>query len=180
MIFKTAIAGVVPRQLAEATVMTVYPSMAEWPIARTLGTWYQNRAGLGNILTVGNLLALMLIPVSLLMFALRLWWFRQYRLTNRRIVVERLRWKLYPLFGFLPVPTKAVFAEDRAVALDRFDSISIETKPGDAWYSCGDLCFRQGGVETFRLSGVRNPASFRQTCWNSHLSYVALTKQGLG
>ena len=72
----------------------------------------------------------------------------RYRLTNRRIIVER---------GLTSV-------EDKAVDLDRFDTINIDVQPGQAWYDAGDLVFKLGNVETFRLEGVSRPAAFRETC----------------
>ncbi|HND55809.1 MAG TPA: PH domain-containing protein, partial [Pirellulaceae bacterium] len=86
---KQAIAGVSPSQLGEATVMTVWPSIARFQLGRTLGQLMANKSG-AYIFTVGNLMALLSIPV-----ALALYFYRiapvvglRYRLTNKRIVVH--------------------------------------------------------------------------------------------
>ena len=88
------------------------------------------------------------------------WSCRRYRLTNRRVVVDR------GLRG----------AEERSVALDRFDTVEVVVLPGQEWYHAGDLVFRLGPVETFRLSGVPRPETFRQTCLKAHISYVGIAK----
>ena len=64
--------------------------------------------------------------------------------------------------------------EDKAVDLDRFDRIDIDVVPGQAWYHAGDLVFRLGNVETFRLEGVSRPAAFRETCLKSHLAHATV------
>jgi len=78
----------------------------------------------------------------------------------------------------VPMPCIRFNAEVKAIELDRFDSIEIDCKPGQAWFAAGDLVFKRGDVETFRLEGVSRPESFRQTCFKSHLSYVGV-KQAL-
>jgi hypothetical protein len=92
-------------------------------------------------------------------------WCVRYRLTNRRIVVEQ------PYGG----------GEVKSVSLEHFDSIQLEVLPGQAWYHAGDLVFRQGAIETFRLSGISRPETFRQTCLKAHSSYVGVAKaRGMG
>jgi hypothetical protein len=83
----------------------------------------------------------------------------QYRLTNRRVVMENP-------FG----------DEIKSVALDRFDAIEVVIEPGQAWFKAGDLVFRQGTTETFRIAGVPRPETFRQTCLKAHLSFVGVQK----
>jgi hypothetical protein len=85
---------------------------------------------------------------------------RRYRLTNRRIVVEQ------PFGG----------GEQRSVSLDRFDSVTLQVLPGQAWYPAGDLVFRNGATETFRLEGVPHPEPFRQTCIKAHQAFVGVQK----
>ena len=48
---------------------------------------------------------------------------------------------------------------------------SASLLPGQAWYHAGDLVFKLGNVETFRLEGVSRPAAFRETCLKSHLAH---------
>jgi hypothetical protein len=146
------IAGVSPAQTREVTVMSVWPSIAMFGLGRMLGSGFAITWPDIYIFRLGNLLALASIPVALLLYAMRI--FIRYRLTNRRIVVERgMNWR-----------------EDKAVELDRFNAIDIVVQPGQAWYNAGDLVFRQGNVETFRLEGVSRPAAFRETCLKAHLS----------
>jgi hypothetical protein len=82
-----------------------------------------------------------------------------YRLTNRRVVVENP-------FG----------AEIKSVSLDRFDAIDVVVEPGQAWFKAGDLVFRQGAVETFRIWGVPRPETFRHTCLKANMSFVGVQK----
>lgn len=157
-----AIAGVTPAEVQEVTVMTVWPSVAMFGAGRALGRLYSIRWPDVYIFRLGHLLALLFIPVSLVLFFMRILpgTGLRYRLTNRRIVVER---------GIRGV-------EERAVELDRFDSITIEVLPGQEWYDAGDLVFKLGATETFRLPGVSRPEAFRQTCLKSHMVNVGVKK----
>ncbi len=78
----------------------------------------------------------------------------------------------------IPMPCLYFDREVKAIELDRFDSIEIDRKPGQAWFDAGDLVFKRGDVETFRLEGVSRPESFRHTCLKSHASFVGV-KQAL-
>ena len=176
-----AIVGVAPPELGEVTNMVVWPSAAKFGFAQTLGRMFRIRAGIGNVLTVGNMIALASIPAGLAMYFLKinpgigippiarwmpkaLWIWNplcvRYRLTNRRVVIEQ---------GF---SGKAIVE----VSLDRFDSIEVTVKPGQEWYKAGDLIFSNGGIETFRLLGVQRPETFRQTCLKSRQSFVGVKK----
>lgn len=156
--------------------MTVWPSLAARWDGRQLARWiYSIGLGKGLLpfnLTVGKLLAFATAPAILPLYFLTvipgigipgLFWIKnshckRYRLTNRRVIVE------YALGA----------AEERALALDRFDSIAVEVLPGQEWYHAGDLIFRLGETETFRLAGVPRPEAFRQTCLKAHHSYVGV------
>src|SRR5688572_3634756 len=87
---KQAISGVAPADLSEVTVMTVWPSIAAYPLGRTLGRLYENRAGVG-IVTVGKIFMALTIPIALALFALSLLpgITRRYVLTNRRVAVQK-------------------------------------------------------------------------------------------
>ena len=159
-----AIAGVAPVESAETTVMTVWPSVAGMrllgiPVGKIIGRLLNIKAGF-YIFTVGNLIALMAIPVGLLLYFKRVGPFvaTRYRVTNRRIIVER----------------GLTAKEEKAIEFDRFDNIAVEIDPGDEWYKSGDLVFSNGEVERFRLEGVSRPESFRQVCWKSHQAYVGI------
>jgi hypothetical protein len=158
---KQAIAGVMPAQSAEATIMMVWPSVAATPTGRFFGRLYGIRAGF-SFLTVGNLIALLSIPIMLPLYAVRKlpFWVQRYRLTNRRVIIER---------GIHGRP-------EQYVDLDRFDQIDVVVLPGQEWYPAGDLVFRRGTIETFRLRGVQRPETFRQTCLKAHQAYVGVRK----
>ena len=155
-----AIAGVAPAEVHEATIMTVWPSNASFGLGRALGRGYAITWPDLYIFRLGNLIALASIPLALVLYFLRILpgIGTRYRLTNRRIVVER------GLAG----------KEDKAVDLDRFDTIDIDVQPGQAWYDAGDLVFKRGNMETFRLEGVSRPAAFRQTCLKAHMAYTGV------
>jgi hypothetical protein len=169
------VAGVAPTQLQEVTVMTVWPSLSATSFGRLWGRLFAIEAGFalfGVPITVGRLMALASIPFMLaLYFLMRLPrfpgviigisnpWCWVYRLTNRRVVMENP-------FG----------AEIKSVSLDRFDAIEVVVEPGQGWYKAGDLVFRQGAVETFRIWGVPRPETFRQTCLKANMSFVGVQK----
>ena len=153
--------------------MTVWPSLSATSFGRFWGRLFAIEAGFrlfGVPLTLGRLFALVSIPFMLaLYFLMRLprvpfvligfrngfcW---QYRLTNRRVIVENP-------FG----------AEIKSVSLDRFNAIDVVVEPGQAWFKAGDLVFRQGATETFRIWGVPRPETFRQTCLKARMSYVGV------
>ena len=158
---KRAIAGVVSRDAAEASVMTVWPSIAAYPSGRWLGRLYNLRGG-SYIFRLGNFIALASIPHALALYAYRILPYvgTRYALTNRRIIVQR---------GLMAV-------DDKSVDLDRFDRIEVVVQTGQEWFQAGDLVFFQQNTETFRLEGVSRPESFRQICMKSHDAYVGLSE----
>jgi hypothetical protein len=170
-----AISGVTPASVHEVTTMTVWPSIAVYPDGRWLGRLYSNKAGFW-VITVGNLLALASIPHALFRYFFRLATGKSYKLTNRRVIElgNRMgfRWS-FPFFL-----TFQIGRELRWVDLDRFDTIDLVRQPGQEWFDAGDLIFKLGNVETFRLEGVSRPESFRQTCLKSRAAFVGV-KQAL-
>jgi hypothetical protein len=177
------IAGVAPAELGEVTAMVVWPSMAALrlgplPIGQLLGQLYTIRAGFREPLfnvpfRVGWFLAIVTAPLTVpLYFLMRLPrfplvfigftnpWCWHYRLTNRRLVVE------HPFGG----------GEIKSIALDRFDSIQIETQWGQDWYHAGDLVFYRATAETFRIEGVPRPDTFRHTLLKARTSFVGVQK----
>ena len=173
---RQAISGVTPASEREVTIMTVWPSLAATAYGRWWGRRFESRIGLsllGVPLTLGRLLALISIPFILplyfhmliprlpgIVFGVPNPSCRRYRLTNRRVIVEQ------PFGG----------GEQQSVSLDRFDSIDLEIQPGQAWYPAGDLVFRNGAVETFRLLGVPHPEPFLHTCMKAHQVFVGVQK----
>lgn len=168
--------GVIPAAQNERTVMVVWPSLAARGDGRMFGRIFANDALAGVLpfnITLGKLLAVACIPLILPLYFFTVlpriplvvagWtnpWCVRYRLTNRRVVVEQ------PFGG----------GEQKSVSLDHFDSISVEVLPGQQWYHAGDLVFRQGQVETFRLAGVPRPETFRQTCLKAHQSFTGVAR----
>lgn len=157
-----AISGVSPASVQETTIMTVWPSNAMFGVGRALGRAYSQRFPDIYFLRIGNLWALLSIPIALVLFFMRVAPFigQRYTLTNRRVVVYK---------GLL-------IQEERSVALDRFDKVEIHVLPGQAWYHAGDLIFRLGNTETFRLAGVSRPEAFRSQIIKAHMAYVGVKK----
>ena len=161
---KQAIAGVTTPGEREATIMTVWPSVAAMslagiPVGLILGRLYSIKAGF-YIFTVGNLLCLLSIPLALVLYFKRIGPFvgRRYRLTNRRVVVER----------------GLTSKDEKSIALDHFDAVDIVVRPGQEWYDAGDLVFRQGNVERFLLEGVSRPQAFRHVCMKARNGFVGV------
>ena len=61
--------------------------------------------------------------------------------------------------------------------LDDFDSIDIVVLPGQPWYKAGEMIFRKGPIETFRISGVSRPESFRRTCLESQRAFTSVKQE---
>src|SRR6185503_513333 len=114
-----AITGVTPSETREATIMTVWPSVAMYGPGRALGRLYAIRWPDVYIFRLGNLIALASIPFALPLYFLKILHFvgTRYTVTNRRIVVLR----------------GIVGKEEKSVDLDRFDTVEIATQPGQAW-----------------------------------------------
>lgn len=154
---KQPIAGVSPPELGEVTVMTVWPSIAAHPLGRMLGRLYAIRFPDLYIFRLGNLFALMFIPISLVLFFRRLGPLvaTRYRVSNRRLIVER---------GLRNV-------EESSVSLDQFEEVLVEVQAGQSWYYAGDLVFKKGDTEVFRLTGVSRPETFRTVCLKAQIAY---------
>ena len=165
---KQAIAGVTPATEREVPLMTVWPSVAAMSLGPLpVGLWLGRLYGISTgwyIFTVGNLMCLLTIPVALVLYFVRIapGVATRYRVTNRRIIVQR------GIAG----------RDERSIALDEFDQIQVVVQPGQAWYDAGDLVFLQGQSERFRLPGVSRPHAFRQVCLKTHQAYVGV-KQAL-
>ena len=133
------------------------------PAGRLIGRLCGLRAGYG-FFSIGKIFALLLIPFAMGLFVVSLLpgMIERYKLTNRRVIVQR---------GLRSV-------DDRWVDFDRFDAIDIEVLPGQEWFPAGDLVFRRGAIETFRLAGVSRPESFRHTCLAARRGYLVRGKAG--
>jgi hypothetical protein len=144
------IAGVVPSELAEVTCKVVWPTIAATRVGRLVGRLAAVRLGLGEFFTLGKLLAVATIPLSLAAFGWQLMPYvcRRYTLTNRRVIIR-----------------KGLTAVDGPwISLDDFDAIDVEVLPGQDWFHAGDLVFRHGELEVLRWAGVPRPESARQVC----------------
>lgn len=153
---RSSIAGVVPPATAEATIMSVWPSLAAFPTGQFFGRLYLIDVGAWPV-TIGNLIALASIPVMLTLYVIKRlpWSITRYRLTNRRVTIDRgISWKV-----------------EQYVDFNRFDAVEVEVRPGQEWYPAGDVVFRLGTLETLRLLGVRRPEAFRQACLKVQQSY---------
>ena len=157
---KHAIAGVSPSELGEVTNMVHWPSIARFALGRFHGRLYAIRLGFGHIFTLGKLFVLLTIPGALGLYFVRVapFFAVRYRLTNRRMIIER----------------GMKYTEVQSVSLDGFDEIEIQVLSGHAWYWAGDLVFKRSGTETFRLAAVVRPETFRQTCLKARNSFVGV------
>jgi hypothetical protein len=144
------IAGVTPSELAEVTCKVVWPTIGATRAGRLVGRLAAVRVGWGEFFTMGKLLAVATIPISVAVFAWQLLPIvcRRYALTNRRIIIRK---------GLVPV-------DQRWIGLDEFDAVEVEVLPGQEWLHAGDLIFRRGGTEVFRLAGVSRPEILRRVC----------------
>ncbi len=136
--------------------MVVCPSVSASPLGRFLGRLYDTRVGV-PVLNLANLFLVLSIPIAI---ALYLWTVlpgvgTRYRITNRRVIVERgLKDK-----------------EVRSLRLDQFDRMVIEQLPGQRWFRSADLIFYDGQQEVFRLAGVPYPDVFRAACQKASMTY---------
>jgi hypothetical protein len=156
---KQPIAGVMPTDLGEAPLMTVWPSIGAFAAGRWVGGLCALPIGIAPF-TLGKIMALATIPVSLVVYFWRLMpgYCRRYAVTTRRIVIRR---------GLTAV-------EDRWINLDEFDEIRIEVLPGQTWLRCADVSFRRDGHEMMRLAGVSHPEPFRQACLKAQTALVSV------
>ena len=132
----------------DAPVMTVWPTIGATAAGRLVGRLSAVPIGLGEFFTLGKLLALATIPISLTVFAWQLLPLvcRRYAITTRRLVIRK---------GYSET-------DEKSIHLDAFDAIDVEVLPGQQWLKAGELTFRRDGSEVFRFSGVSRPEVFRQ------------------
>ena len=164
-----SVAGLMPSDLAEVTCKVVWPTIGATRAGRLVGRLADVRFGFGQFFTLGKLLALATIPVSLAVFCWQLMpcVCRRYALTNRRIIIRK---------GLRPV-------DERWVNLDEFEAIDVEVLPGQQWLHAGNLIFRHGGQEVLRLSGVSRPEIFCHVCQTARdalLSVRSVVQQQAG
>ena len=143
----------------ERASKVVWPAIGALAAGRVVGRLCANRFGVRGF-TLGKLLAVATIPVSLAVFAWQLLpvVMRRYCLTDRRVVVEKGLGR----------------SEERAIGLDEFDVLEIQLLPGQEWLRCGDVIFLRGGQEVFRLPGVPRPQTFRELCLKQRNTLLAV------
>jgi hypothetical protein len=66
--------------------------------------------------------------------------------------------------------------DEKWVQLDGFDNIEIKVLPGQQWYHAGEMIFKKGAIQTFRISGVPRPEPFRETCLKAERAFVGVAK----
>ena len=85
------IAGVTPAELTEVPWKIVWPTIAATALGRLVGRLSAIRLGWGEFFTLGKLLAVATLPLSLLVYFWQLtpYGCRRYMLTNRRIIIRK-------------------------------------------------------------------------------------------
>ena len=151
-----------PARLPEIDAMTVWPTIGATRLGRLVGGLAGIPIGLGGFFTVGVLMAVVTIPISLAVFVWQLLPFvcRRYTLTDRRIIIKK---------GLTGV-------EHAAIDLDGFDAIEVKVLPGQAWLHAGELIFLQQGRPVFQLSGVSRPEVFREICLKAQESLLSVRR----
>ena len=180
---KQAIAGVIPAEVQEGTIMVVWPSIGAFALGRWIGTWLAIRWPDIYFIRLGVLLAPIAIPFALVLYFYRLMpsFFGLplhgtfYKLTNRRVLELRneLAFRRDERDG-IAKPRFLFGVETKSVQLDRFDAIDIVRRPGQPWYDAGDLVFRDGATETFLLDCVSRHEAFRHNCLKARMAYVGV------
>lgn len=146
----------------EVTLMAVWPTIGATRAGRLVGRLSGIRFGLGRFFTMGKLLAVLTIPLSLGVFFWQLLPFvaRRYWITDRRIMIQD---------GLSAV-------SGQSIGLDQFDEIRVEQLAGQAWLRTGEVVFLSAGREVFRLSGVPRPEVFRRVCLEAQSSLAAVRR----
>lgn len=144
--------------ISETRMATRWPTIGYCSLGRFCGGLCGIEIGFSRIFTIGTLMMLVTLPVTLAIYAWQLMPFvcRRYRLTNQRVLV---------LKGYTAV-------EDCSIGFGEFDSIDVEVLSGQEWLQTGDLVFRSGKEEVFRLAGVSRPETFRQTCLKAKEAFL--------
>jgi len=157
---KQPIAGLVPADVGEATVIVRFPCIGSTPLGRLVGKMCGFYPPWDRFRLLSKLLALAAIPLGLVAYFARIMpgTARRYRLTNRRVMVQK---------GLRP-------REERSIGLDQFDVVDIVVQPGHEFHHAGDLVFRRGGQEVFRLPAVSRPEPFRAACLKVRAAMLAV------
>ena len=146
----------------ESTLTVRWPTITATAPGRWAGRFATIGPDFGTVVSLGTLLSIATLPVSLAVYAWQLMPFvaRRYRLTDRRIVIQR---------GLTPV-------DGDSIGYDEFDAIEVETLAGQEWLHAGELVFRRDGKEVLRFSGVSRPEVFRQVCLEAQNARLAVDR----
>lgn len=144
--------------IPETLITTVWPTMAASPAGRLVGRLCASQLGYG-FFTLGKLLALATIPLSLIAY---FWRFmpvlcRRYAVTDRRVIVQK---------GLTAV-------EERSLGMAEFDAIEVVVRPGQEWLAAGDLVFRRDGQEILRMPGICRPEIVRRACLKTQATLLS-------
>jgi len=135
--------------IAEKTISITWPSVSATAWGQFLGRLYAIPYGV-PIFNVGNLCILLSILVAVPLY---LWNFipkygTRYRITSRRILIER----------------GASATVEQALPLDGFDKVTVTVRSGQEWFRSADVTFSRGGEPVLDLPGVPYPIGFVKTC----------------
>ncbi len=144
----------------ELTAKTTWPTIGAFGFGRLAGRLCAIELGIGRFFTLGKVMALATIPISMSVYAMQLLPFvcRRYVLTNRRVIIKK---------GYGSV-------EEKSLDLDGFDAIEVKVLPGQQWLHAGELVFSREGTDVFCLSGVSRPDIFRRLCLVSRSAMLSV------
>ncbi len=145
--------------LEERWVFTIWPSLGMFRLGRWIGRLVGVQIGWRPFFTVGNVLALLLMPLALILYLAKYYpsVYRRYRITNRRITVER---------GYCRLVEETIDFHD-------FDRVEVEYQPGYRSLRCGDLVFYRDQKEVFRLPAVPQPEAYCHAIRKLHFTFRA-------
>lgn len=131
----------------ENIVEILYPSIAASAFGRALGSLYESIPLGTRAVKVSHLFALLLAPVSLLMYLGQKMFGEKYEVTNRAVK----RW------GAIGVRLRG------QVPLTDIADVGIVRQPGQAFYKAADLHLKNAAGQTLLvLEGVPYPERYRQ------------------
>ena len=155
---QSPIAGPAPPELGEVVSATVWPTIGDTRLGRIVGTLAGNRTGKG-FFTLGRLLAVVCIPVALAVYVWQLLppGICRYRLTNRRIILQR--------------------TSDPRPGVHRVGGVRRDPArprvPGQDYLN-GELVFLRDGSEVFRLASIPRPDTFREVCLKARTARITI------
>jgi hypothetical protein len=160
-----AIAGVSPQ--TEATIISVYPSIASKGMGRSIGQVCDSiPTKILGVKISCILFALPLAPLSLIGYALTKMAGLQFEVTNRSLKV----WQMS-----LGAKSRLI----NEVSIDDIADVAIEVRPGQEFYHAADMyLLKEDGTSLLRMEGIPRPEVFRQnilkTCDAKSLTAEAL------